>query len=199
MDVISWLLIALIVYGALVIYSKSSYFQLKCIVSDVDHRKYCVRDRTHLNEAADLLASCTRNMDKLVAHCAKKYPNNDIVRRLIKNYNPRRIQETLPTSELSAYSQNKGESISFCLNKYKSGSGGLIDLNTLTFVAIHELSHVATESVGHTPEFWSNFKFLLQEANKIGIYEPVDYGKKPGHYCGVDITDNPYYDHNSTS
>lgn len=194
MDIVSWVLIFLIAYAALLVYSKSSYFQLKCIISDVDQKKYCVRDRTHLRAAADLLAACTTNMGRLVTHCGKKYPNNEAVNRLVKNYNPQRVQETLPTSELSAYSQNKGESISFCLNKYKNGGGGLIDINTLMFVAIHELAHVATESVGHTPEFWKNFKFLLGEAKSLGVYEPVDYSKKPSHYCGVDITDNPFYD-----
>ena len=62
------------------------------------------------------------------------------------------------------------------------------------FVALHELSHIATKSIGHTTEFWNNFKFLLQEAVKIKIYEPVNYKKKPKNYCGMKITDNPYYD-----
>ena len=70
----------------------------------------------------------------------------------------------------------------------------LIDLNTLTYVAIHELSHIASKSVGHNDEFWDNFKFLLIEAEKINIYTPVDYKKKPVKYCGSTIHDNPYYD-----
>ena len=67
-------------------------------------------------------------------------------------------------------------------------------MNTLTFVALHELAHVATLSVGHTEEFWNNFKFLLQEAKKIGIYNPVNYKKEPARYCGMNIDDNPYYE-----
>ena len=51
-----------------------------------------------------------------------------------------------------------------------------------------------TESVGHKPEFWSNFKTLLVNAEKINIYNPEDYKSKPKTYCGMDITDNPYYD-----
>jgi hypothetical protein len=132
-------------------------------------------------------------MGLIVKHCARKYPKRPEVKRLVAGYNPRRIQETLPTSELTAYSENKGETLAFCLNKHKNGGGGLIDLNTLTFVGTHELAHVASASIGHTPEFWKNFKFLLQEAASIGVYEPVDYRQKPKHYCGVDITDNPYY------
>ena len=114
--------------------------------------------------------------------------------RLKEGFNPKKIQETLPTSEFTAYSENKGEKLAFCLDKNKGGQGGLIDLNTLMFVAIHELAHVASVSIGHTEEFWTNFKFLLQAAEKINIYKPVDYKKNPKEYCGMSITDNPYYD-----
>ena len=132
-------------------------------------------------------------MQKLVKHLVKKFPDRENIKRLVKGYNPKKIYETLPTSEYTAYSENKGEKLAFCLDTEKSG-GSLIDPNTLTFVALHELSHIATESVGHTDEFWKNFKFLLEEAANIDIYVPEDYKKKPRKYCGMTITDNPYYD-----
>jgi hypothetical protein len=133
-------------------------------------------------------------MKKLVTHCGEKYPERENVKRLVAGYDPKEIYETLPTSEYTAYSQNKGEKIAFCLDTEKK-NGSLIDPNTLTFVAIHELGHVASESIGHTDEFWKNFKFLLEEAESIGIYHPEDYKKNPKRYCGMDITDNPYYDY----
>ena len=49
-------------------------------------------------------------------------------------------------------------------------------------------------SVGHKKEFWDNFKFLLVEAEEMGMYKPVDYKKQNQTYCGMTITDNPYYD-----
>ena len=70
----------------------------------------------------------------------------------------------------------------------------MIDEHTLMFVAIHELSHIATKSVGHKQEFWDNFKFLLENAKECGVHSPVDYKNKPTQYCGMDIKDNPYYD-----
>ena len=70
----------------------------------------------------------------------------------------------------------------------------LIDINTLTFVAIHELAHIASTQVGHGDEFWNNFKFLLVRAKENNIYKPQDYKKKPEKYCGMEITDNPYFD-----
>lgn len=189
-----YLIIILGVILAVKYFRESDYFNLKCIISDVDGKKYCVRERGKLEMAADLLAETTVKMKKLVKHCGGKYPNRHNVTRLVENFNPRTIQETLPTSEFTAYSENKGEKIAFCLDKKKGGKGGLIDKNTLMFVAIHELAHVASESIGHTDEFWQNFRFLLQEAEEINIYQPVDYSKTPKEYCGMDITDNPYFD-----
>jgi hypothetical protein len=61
----------------------------------------------------------------------------------------------------------------------------------MMFVALHEMAHLATESIGHTPEFWKNFKWLLGEAVKINIYTSQDFNNKPVEYCGVKITDNP--------
>ncbi len=188
-----YIMIALILYICLKIYKESESFQLKCIVSDVDGKKYCVRERAQLEEAADLLAMTTEKCTMLVNHLKETEPNNDITKRLIQGYNPKTIQETLPTSEHTAYSENKGEKIAFCLNTRKGGNK-LIDENTLMFVALHELSHVGTISIGHTPDFWRNFKWILEKAIELKIYTPVDYKKKPKGYCGMTISDNPYYD-----
>ena len=166
---------------------------MKCVISTVDGNKYCVRDRQNIKKAANLLATVTNKCKELVKYVGEKYPDDPDVERLVKNFNPQKISETLPNSELTAYSENKGEKIAFCLSKTKE-STTLIDVNTLTFVAIHELSHVMTKSVGHKQEFWQNFKFLLENAKDANIYVPVDYKKKPQNYCGMTITDSPYYD-----
>jgi len=175
------------------IYQESDMFQLKCIVSDIDGNKYCVRERAKLELVADLLAKVTNNMKALVLHMKKTYPDRKNVQRLVSNFNPKKIYETLPTSSYTAYSENKGEKLAFCTTTTKEGNK-LIDENTLTFVAIHELSHLATKTVGHTDEFWNNFKFLLKEAKKENIYNPIDYKKNPQPYCGMTISDNPYFD-----
>jgi hypothetical protein len=160
----------------------------------VDGNKYCVRERANLKAAADLLAKTTAQCKKLVAYTAEKHPSDERVKRLVKGYNPQRIMETLPTSQYTAYSENKGEKLAFCLNKKKDDSTNLIDEHTLMFVAIHELSHVMTKSIGHKSDFWENFKFMLQNAKEAGIHEPKDYKKQPAEYCSMKLTDNPYYD-----
>ena len=186
--------LALLVVGVgLKIYFESDSFNLKCIVSDVDGNKYCVRERAKLQLAADLLATTTQNLKKLVVYLGKTFPDRDNCIRLVKNFNPKTIKEILPTSEFTAYSENKGEKMAFCTTTTKKGDD-LIDQNTLMFVALHELAHLMTKSIGHTTEFWGNFKFALQNAAKIKIYKPVDYKKKNKNYCGMKITDNPMFD-----
>jgi hypothetical protein len=194
MQILGYLFIILIIILCLRIYYESDSFQLKCIISGVDGNKYCVRDRNKVKPAANLLATVTTKCKDLVDYVNEKYPNDPKVQRLVKGFNPKKISETLPNSELTAYSENKGEKIAFCLNKKKEDNNNLIDINTLTFVAIHELSHIMTVSIGHKQEFWQNFKFLLENAKTAGIYDPVDYKKKPEEYCGMTISDNPFYD-----
>ena len=192
-DILGYILIIFIVGVILKIYFDSDTFNLKCIVSEVDGNKYCVRERNKIQLVADLLAHVTNDLKKLVKYMGNKYPERSNITRLVNNFNPQKVKEILPTSKFTAYSENKGEKLAFCVTKTKTGNS-LIDKNTLTFVAIHELAHICTQSVGHKDEFWSNFKFLLENAKAINIYDPEDYKHKPREYCGMKITDNPYYD-----
>ena len=194
-NLLNGVLIFFIIIVGIKIYLESDSFNLRCIISDVNGNRYCVRDRNKLHMAADRLATINNNMNKLVIHLSKEHSEKDNVKRLINGYNPKEIYETLPTSEYTAYSENKGEKLAFCLDTEKNNKGKLIDVNTLMYVALHELSHIASKSIGHTDEFWDNFKFLITESKEIGIYKPIDYKNNNTKYCGMNITDNPYYDH----
>ena len=194
LDLYIYVVIVGIVGLCIYIYLSSDEFQLKCIVSTVDGNKYCVREREKVQDAAGMLAKVNTKCKQLVDYTNQKYGEKDNVKRLVNGYNPKKIMETLPTSEYTAFSENKGEKLAFCLNRDKKGESNMIDEHTLMFVAIHELSHIATKSVGHKQEFWDNFKFLLENAKECGVHSPVDYKNKPAQYCGMDIKDNPYYD-----
>ena len=194
LNMFGFIMLLFIILIALKIYYESDVFNLRCIISTVDGKKYCVRERNNIQKASNLLAKTCEKMQYLVDKLGSRYPNRENVKRLVDNFNPTTIKETLPTSEYTAYSENKGEKIAFCLSKKKGDVDNLIDSNTLTFVAIHELGHVMSSTVGHNDEFWNNFKFLLENAVELNIYTPVDYKKEPEGYCGMNITDNPYYD-----
>lgn len=194
LDILGYIIVAFIISVCIYIYFQNGDFQLKCIVSTVDGNKYCVRERAKLQAAADLLATVTEKCKALVKYTKESHPDKENVKRLVENFNPLKVMETLPTSNYTAYSENKGEKIAFCLNKVKGETDNMIDEHTLTFVAIHELAHTMTKSIGHKTEFWENFKFLLENAKAAGIHDPTDYKKEPTNYCGMKIHDNPYYD-----
>lgn len=183
-----------------------------CVRSTIDDQCYRVH-REHMEDsisAADMLAKINRRNIKLLKHLKKKYLNSQNIerknatQRLLKNYNPEHVFENSPkdiTGDTS-YTINKGATIALCLrHKNPVTEGGkklykLDDLNTLMFVDLHELSHVATVAEDHPIEFWQTFKFVLQEAVEIGIYTPVNYAHGPVNYCGIDITNSPLFDMN---
>lgn len=183
-----------IIYLAYKIYHQSDFFHLTCIVSEHNQKKYCIRDRSKLNEASNLLAKTADKLTLFVQKMNQELPNHPITLRLVKNFNPDKIKETLPTSEYTAYSENKGEQLALCLNKNKHNNDDLIDENTLFFVALHELTHIGTSTIGHDDTFWKNFKFILEKAVSFHLYKPVNYKQQSKSYCGMKLTDNPYYD-----
>ena len=193
-DILGYVFIVAIVSAFVYIYFKKSDFQLKCIISDVNGNTFCVRERTREKDAVNLLAKVTEKASQIVEYLKNKYPENDIVKRLIDGFNPDTIKETLPNSKHTAYTENK-KNMYFCLNVKKDNvESELIDEHTLMFVALHEMAHIATKSIGHKSEFWENFRFLLEEAKAAGLHEPVNYRNEPAEYCSTKIKDNPYFE-----
>ena len=109
--------------------------------------------------------------------------------RLISNFNADAFSETTPDSKYTSYSVNKGEKIVMCLRGKKDDN--IVKENIMTFVSIHELGHLMTKSIGHEPDFWSNMRLLLKIAIDNGLYQNVDFNKKPEPYCGITISDTP--------
>ena len=161
------------------------------VKSTIDNKEYLVRNVDDKQDAANLLSKMSININKLIEFLKKKYDSKP-VKRLIKKYDPSNITESSANSKYTSYSVNKGEKIVLCIRS-RDDNAKLINLNTLMFVTLHELAHVMTVSVGHTEEFWTNFKFLLTKSVELNIYKPIDYSKYPQQYCGFKITDSPLY------
>jgi predicted metal-dependent hydrolase len=158
----------------------------------LDGNDYVVQDRPDKQQAAELLANIRTRLDTLMKHLEKMYPSDERVERLLQNFDSERIMEGPNESKYTSYSINKGEKIVLCLrDKKDKEENNLMDLNTMMFVTLHEVAHIATKSVGHTEEFWDNFKWLLEESMNIGLYVKQEFEKKPVPYCGMNITSTP--------
>ena len=155
--------------------------------SPVDDRKYLVRKLKDSKDAANKLAELNGHILTIVDHCQTTKKENVIL--LKENYNPDTLSETIPGSKYTSYSVNKGEEIAICI---RNKDNTFMNINTILFVTIHELAHVMTLSTGHTKEFWNNMKYLLEEAEKINLYKPVNYNKYNESYCGMTINSTPY-------
>ena len=162
---------------------------VKYIKSAIDNTEYLVRNTTDSKKAADMLSTIRVKLTNVVNDLIQKYPNDVRTKRLKSRFNPYKISESSPTSQYTSYSVNKGEKIVFCLRSKDDQQ--LHDINTITFVALHELGHLMTESIGHTQEFWDNFRFILKNSIQKGHYNFQDFRNKPVRYCGTDITDSP--------
>lgn len=169
-----------------VLYIKQNYGEVEYVKSRVDNKTYLVRKLSDKQKAADLLASINKDCLALIKHLQEKYPNNDDIRRLAKNYNPDNVSEGSNESGYTSYSINKGEKIILCLRQKEDNA--FVDKNVILYVTIHELAHLMTSELGHTDMFWDNFKFILKEAVEQKIYTKVDYNKTPSRYCGIKIT-----------
>ena len=98
-NILGYVLLGFILLIIIKCYYDNDFFQLKCIVSDVNGKKYCVRERGKLKEASDLLAKTTMKLEKLVDHVKTNYEHEERVQRLVKNFKSDKIKEILPTSE----------------------------------------------------------------------------------------------------
>lgn len=181
-------ILIIITLGIYYIYNNYINEGLIKVRSKIDNEEYTVQIKDDATDAADLIATIKNKLKTLLEHLEKTYGNSDNRVEMLKdNYKPDRVSEGIDTPGYTSYSINKGEQIVLCLrNKDK-----LMDINTMTFVVLHEFAHLATESIGHTEEFWINFKWILEESINIGIYTRQDFKNKNVDYCGIKITSTP--------
>jgi|APGre2960657444_1045066.scaffolds.fasta_scaffold13978_2 hypothetical protein len=192
MDIAGILVIILIIGLAWLLWDTYANGEVEFVKSSMDGKEYLVRSLPDKKEAANLLAQIIDRFQKLLKHLELTQSTDERTVRVIKNLNVDAISEGSENSSYTSYSVNKGEKVVFCLRS-RDKNNQLMDINTMMFVALHELAHISSKTVGHDTAFWTNFKWLLENAIQIRIYEKQDFKKKPVEYCGIQITDSPLY------
>ena len=188
--------------------------------SAVDGATYRVHgDLADPHRAADLLARLNRRATALVGSLRRRYFGTAgappalpaaartparlaCVSNLINRYNPDNFVENSykDSSGDSSYCIDKGAILAICL-RTRAGAGmragQFQDEETLFFVTLHELTHMTIEEVDHPRRFWSAFRFILEEAERMPApftYRSPDFERHPVSYCGVRVDYNPRYD-----
>ena len=158
-----------------------------------DGHEYDIQNLPDKENAVKLMAKIRANLTKLRDYYAAEpaLMNDPPVSRFVARFQPDVFSENDIQSRDTSYSENKGQRIVVCLRDKTKPPYPLVEINTVMFVMLHEMSHLMTETIGHTPEFWENFRRILHDAVKIGIYTPVNYSRQPTPYCGMTISDSP--------
>jgi hypothetical protein len=161
-------------------------------VKAADGNEYLVRDLRDKRAAADRLARIRGGVLRLMTHLRQSHAKHPVAAAILAGFDaaPARFRESLPDAAYTSYSVNKGERVHMCLRQ-KDGAETLVPDNVLTFVALHEMAHIGTAEVGHTPAFWANMAWLLRQAEDVGVYQYTDFKRHPVSYCGLEITDAP--------
>lgn len=176
--------------------NSNSKYPLVDVKSSVDGRTYRVRDMGDKQEAANLLANVRLKINKLFLYVQEKFPDKPQIKQWVQNFtpDPSRFEEATPAAEHTSYSVNKGEKVHLCLRQREGHNESLVNENIMVFVSLHEMAHVVTPTMGHGPDFWNNFAWILKQAEEIKIYTYQDFKAHPVSYCGMNITDSPSYD-----
>lgn len=165
-------------------------FSLIFVKSKKDDKYHLVRNLPDKQGAANTMAEIKFRLSKLVKYFQEKLPNDPRVGRLTSRFDVDAFQETRLDSSHTSFSVDKGEEIHLCLRD-KSENFNLHKINTLMFVSLHELAHVASADKGHGDEFKKNFVWILKYATQIGIYQSIDYSSQNENFCGETINNNP--------
>jgi hypothetical protein len=192
---VPWIFILVMVGVAyFVMYTKGSKYPVAYVQSTVDKESYLVRNLPDKQDAADRLARVRQKILILRKHLQQSHMEKPFVKQMVDNFDctADRFSESTPDAQFTSYSVNKGEKVFMCLRQ-RNEKEELVQENIILFVALHEMSHVGTASIGHTPEFWNNFAWLLKQAEATKVYEYTNFAAHPVEYCGVHITDSPTY------
>ena len=186
--------IAAVGLGAALAYAVTQGPRNTTRMSGPDGQQYEMQNLPNKEKAVEIMAAIRGNLVKLHEYY-KNTPNvssDPAVVRFNSRFSADVFVENDMASPDTSYSENKGQKIVVCLrDKTRAPEYPLIDQNTIMFVMLHEMSHLMTETIGHTQEFWTNFRRILHDAVQLGIYQPVNYAQRPTPYCGMTITDTP--------
>jgi hypothetical protein len=178
-----------------------NYQEIEYITSDLDNKVYMIRrgyskSKEFLLKSANTLADINKRVEKLIEFLEKNYsddPNkNYFIKKLRENYNSYMISEASLDLRYTTYTVDK-QDMHICL-RTRDQYENVYDIDLLMYVVLHELAHLCnynkfgTPIIGHGFEFKFVFKFLVEEAIKIGIYKYTDYSRNPHEYCGIKIS-----------
>jgi hypothetical protein len=174
---------------------KRKFYDVSLQKSTLDNDFYLVKNTSDKQTSANILSELSNKIQRLNTYLYKNKDTDTMIRykpyiiKLNSRLRKTIICENADTSKYTSYTINKGEKIAFCLHS-KKYPYKFHDINLITYVALHEISHIACPEIGHTDLFKEIFAFITQIAIDIGIYRYENFKIYPKEYCGIDVNDS---------
>ena len=187
-------IVVVILYICFEIFKYVNYIPVVAYDNNTYYLSQCKNCDDKLVESANTLAKINENILILIKYLGENQPQHPVTKFLIKNYQSKILQETIPESGLISYTENKS-TINMCLRS-RDADNKIYNVNILTYVVLHELAHFCNYNwigfpiIGHGNEFRKIFKFLVENAIKCKIYIFDDYRVAPKDYCGLTLRTN---------
>lgn len=183
------LFVILVLLILLIFLSKRTYSGNVRHYNSVDRTYYYVNNKHSLktkNEIANKLGTIRKKGDMLIRtiELDESLRTQNKYKQLLRKWPQLQIEElNVEEKEIFAFNVNKGYKIFLCV----------IDnnINDIMFVFLHELTHIMTNEIGHPPQFWTNFKELLELSIKNDIYTYQNYNEKRVKFCNFFLDSTP--------
>ena len=120
----------------------------------------------NVNDQTDCTVTKLADVNDRIKRVASSLRGTQTGAKIAMRWN-RRIDELDNTVADTAAVTTGKRSVRVCIQPGAS-------LDALVFVALHELAHIACDEIGHTPRFWDEFRYILDEATRIGAYSGHD-------------------------
>lgn len=146
--------------------------------------RYYVRKGEHMKSSAETLDILTKKLHRFIEEADDMYPGDPRISNIRSRWNG--TLGEVGFGDDIAYSVNKTK-IYVCI---RSPEGTIEDINSSMYVLLHEVAHIATDIYGHPPVFWKNFRWLLEVAEKLGMYEYEDFDTTNITHCGHTLGNN---------
>jgi len=158
--------------------------------SPLDNGEYLVQNLDQKEEATYILSLMHQKINMLREHFltvkdSSYAPYQSYITQFCDRIKGIKLYENAPDGKYTSFTINKGDEMGLCLRSRKTGL--LHDQNLITYVVLHELSHVACPEQDHTELFKKIFIFMIGTAAKMNIYVIQDYQLNPQEYCGMTL------------
>jgi len=189
-DMLSKIILVVTFIILLYVYYHIWTFDATYVRSPLDNGEYLVQNLDQKEEATYILSLMHQKINMLREHFltvkdSSYAPYQSYITQFCDRIKGIKLYENAPDGKYTSFTINKGDEMGLCLRSRKTGL--LHDQNLITYVVLHELSHVACPEQDHTELFKKIFIFMIGTAAKMNIYVIQDYQLNPQEYCGMTL------------